>query len=42
MKLQIEKVHTDGNSSDMLTKTLPKEILEACKEIVGMREPFST
>ena len=33
---ELEKIHTDHNGSDMLTKTLPKEKLEVCHSIVGM------
>ena len=30
-ELQLENVHTNDNGSDMLTKSLPKEKLEACR-----------
>ena len=33
---ELEKIHTDHNGSDMLTKTLPREKLEVCRSIVGM------
>ncbi|KAK0604498.1 hypothetical protein LWI29_016259 [Acer saccharum] len=31
--LQIEKIHTDDNGSDMMTKALPKEKLAVCRDI---------
>ena len=34
--LQLEKIHTDENGSDMLTKTLSKEKFELCREAAGM------
>ena len=34
--LELEKIHTDDNSSDMLTKSLPREKLETCRVIAGM------
>jgi hypothetical protein len=37
--LQIEKIHTNENGVDMMTKTLPKEKLEFCKEVAGWRLP---
>ena len=33
---ELEKIHTDHNGSDMLTKTLPREKLEVCRLIAGM------
>ncbi|KAL6314361.1 hypothetical protein AAG906_021191 [Vitis piasezkii] len=33
---EIEKIHTDNNGSDMLTKTLPREKLGVCCSIAGM------
>ena len=36
---EIEKIHTDNNGSDMLTKTLPREKLGVCCSIVGMVSP---
>ncbi|RVW22327.1 Retrovirus-related Pol polyprotein from transposon TNT 1-94 [Vitis vinifera] len=33
---EIEKIHTDNNGSDMLTKTLPMEKLGVCCSIAGM------
>ena len=36
--LQLEKVHTDENTSDMLTKTLTKDKHEKCRFLVGMVE----
>ena len=37
--LQMEKVHTDQNGSDMLTKILPKSKLLTCRLKVGLMEP---
>jgi hypothetical protein len=37
--LQIEKIHTDDNSSDMMTKTLHMQKLEICKIVAGLVEP---
>lgn len=34
--LKLEKIHTNDNGSDMLTKALPREKLEACRMIAGM------
>ena len=34
--LQLEKIHTDENGSDILTKTLSKEKFEFCHEAAGM------
>ena len=36
---ELEKIHTDHNGSDMLTKSLPREKLEVCCSIVGMASP---
>ncbi|KAJ4716959.1 Retrovirus-related Pol polyprotein from transposon TNT 1-94 [Melia azedarach] len=33
---ELEKIHTDHNASDMLTKTLPREKLEVCCSIAGL------
>ncbi|RVW40094.1 Retrovirus-related Pol polyprotein from transposon TNT 1-94 [Vitis vinifera] len=33
---EIEKIHTDNNGSDMLTKTLPREKLGVCCSIAGI------
>ena len=38
-QLHLAKVHTSENGSDMLTKTLPKEKLEACRRRAGLSEP---
>ena len=35
-QLQLQKIHTDDNGADMLTKTLPKERQEICRQLVGM------
>lgn len=37
--LELEKIHTDHNGSDMMTKTLPREKLEHCHLIAGMVNP---
>ena len=34
--LQLEKVHTDDNVADMLTKVVPREKLELCAKLAGM------
>ena len=36
---EIEKIHTDLNGSDMLTKSLPREKLGVYCSIVGMVSP---
>lgn len=36
---ELEKIHTDHNGSDMMTKALPREKLEACRLIAGMANP---
>ena len=36
---EIEKIHTDNNGSDMLTKTLPREKLGVCCSIARMVSP---
>ena len=36
---EIEKIHTDHNGSDMLTKSLPREKLRVCCSIAGMVSP---
>ena len=38
-ELQLEKMHTNDNGSDMLTKSLPKEKLEACRRRAGLVQP---
>ncbi|CAL1397307.1 unnamed protein product [Linum trigynum] len=35
-QLQLEKIHTDENGSDMCTKTLPREKFEFCRSAAGM------
>ncbi|KAI9178520.1 hypothetical protein LWI28_027487 [Acer negundo] len=37
--LQIEKIHTDDNGSDIMTKTLPKEKLTVCRDIASIGSP---
>ncbi|KAL3835280.1 hypothetical protein ACJIZ3_003671 [Penstemon smallii] len=34
--VELEKVHTDDNGADMLTKALPKGKFDTCSEIAGM------
>jgi len=34
--LKIEKIHTKDNGADMMTKPLPKEKIEVCKEVAGL------
>ena len=36
---ELEKIHTDHNGSDMLTKSLLREKLEVCCSIAGMVSP---
>ena len=38
-KLHLDKIHTSENGSDILTKCLPKEKLEACRQRAGLVEP---
>ena len=38
-QLYMEKMVTSKNRSDMLTKCLPKEKLEACRQRAGLIEP---
>ena len=38
-QLYLEKIHTGGNGSHMLSKCLPKEKLEACRQRAGLVEP---
>jgi hypothetical protein len=38
-QLQLVKIHTDENGSDMLTKSLPREKLEICRSAAGMQVP---
>ena len=37
--LELEKIHTDDNGSDMLTKILPKGKFEFCRMVVGLTMP---
>uniref|UniRef100_A0A803M8G8 Retrovirus-related Pol polyprotein from transposon TNT 1-94 n=1 Tax=Chenopodium quinoa TaxID=63459 RepID=A0A803M8G8_CHEQI len=34
--LELEKIHTDDNGSDMMTKALPRGKFETCRSIAGM------
>jgi hypothetical protein len=38
-KLQIEKIYTDDNGSDMMTKPLPIQKLKICRSVAGLVEP---
>lgn len=35
-KMQLEKVHTDDNGADMLTKVVTRKKLEVCRRLAGM------
>ena len=37
--LQLEKIHTEENGSDMLTKILSRQNFEYCRLAAGMMEP---
>lgn len=37
-QMQLEKVHTDDNGADMLTKVVTREKLEVCRQMAGMIE----
>jgi transposase InsO family protein len=37
--IHIEKIHTDDNGSDMMTKSLPMQKLEICRIAAGLVEP---
>ena len=38
-QLKLEKIHTNGNTSDMMIKALPKEKLVRCRKSAGVMEP---
>lgn len=38
-ELRLEKVYTNENDSDLLTKSLPKEKLEACRRRASLVQP---
>ena len=38
-QLKIEKIHTDDNASDMMTKALPNEKIVRCRRSAGVMEP---
>ncbi|KAI5342463.1 hypothetical protein L3X38_010338 [Prunus dulcis] len=38
-QLQLEKIHTDDNSLDMMTKSLFKDRYEFCRRTAGQLEP---
>ena len=40
--LEIEKIHTDSNGSDMLTKALPSLKLDVCCDTAGLVNPSFT
>ena len=35
-ELYLEKIHTDMNRDDMITKILSKEKLEVCRKVAGL------
>ena len=35
-EMRLKKIHTDRNPDDMMTKVVPREKLELCREIAGM------
>ena len=37
--MELEKIHTDDNGSDMLTKVLPRGKFEFCREVAGLALP---
>lgn len=37
-QMQLEKIHTDDNGADMLTKVVTREKLEVCRQMAGMIE----
>ena len=37
--MELEKIHTDDNGSDMLTKVLPRGKFEFCRAVVGLALP---
>ena len=39
--LQLKKVHTDENGSDMMTKSLTKDKHEFCRSKAGLVEPLA-
>ena len=38
--LQLEKIHTEENESDMLTKSLPRQNFEYFRLAAGLMEPY--
>ena len=36
--LKLEKIHTNDNGSDMMTKVLPRDKLITCRQIAGVME----
>lgn len=40
-EVELEKVHTDDNGADMMTKSLPRWKLEVCREIAGMAVSYT-
>ena len=38
-QLKLEKIHTNDNASDMMTKALPNEKIVCCMKIVEVMEP---
>lgn len=37
-EVSLQKIHTDDNGADMLTKALPREKTDTCKEVAGLQE----
>ena len=37
--LQLEKIHTDDNGLDMMTKALSRDKHEKCRSLAGLMEP---
>ena len=38
-QLKVEKIHTDDNALDMMTKALPNEKIVCCRKSAGVMEP---
>ena len=37
--VELEKIHTDDNGSNMLTKVLPRNKFEFCRSVAGLTTP---
>ena len=35
-EMRLKKIHTDRNPADIMTKVVPREKLELCRELAGM------